>query len=82
MSEEDKRMTEAEFQTLLAKIDKEWPIRVQLANLAGFKASVKNPRALYETEFDLSIRDLFLEVTFRKPENTAVAMELIRGLYK
>lgn len=82
MSGEDKRLTEAELQTLFVKIEKEWPIRVQLANLAGFKANVKNPRALYETEFDLNIRELFLEVTFRKPENTAIAMELIRNLYK
>lgn len=82
MSEEGKRITEAELQALFAKIDREWPIRIELANLAGFKANVKNPRALYETEFDLGIRDLYLEVVLRKPDNADLALQLVRNFYK
>ncbi len=82
MSEEGKRITEAELQALCAKIDREWPIRIELANLAGFKANVKNPRALYETEFDLGIRDLYLEVVLRKPDNADLALQLVRNFYK
>jgi hypothetical protein len=82
VSDKNERMTEAEFQAIVAKIEKEWPVRVALANLAGFKANVKNERALFETEFDLNIRELFLEVTFRKPENTVAALEIIRKLYE
>jgi len=76
------RMTEAEVMALLAKIDKEWPLRCQLANLAGFKANPKNPRCLKDTDFDLSIRDLYLEVLFRKPNNANDAMLLINNFYK
>jgi len=80
--ESNKRLTEDQLQKIFKKIDKEWPIRCKLAELCGFKANPKNPRALCDSEFDLSIRELFLEVTFRRPENTAIAMELIRSLYK
>lgn len=76
------RLTEEQLQLLFKKIDKEWSIRCKLAELAGFKASPKNPRALMDTEFDLSIRELYLEVTFRKPENVETALELIRNFYK
>lgn len=82
MSEENKRMTEAEYQAIVAKIDAEWPVRVALANLAGHKCNIKNPRALYETEFDLPIRDLFLEVCLRKPANIDQALQIIRNYYK
>lgn len=76
------RLTEEAYQLLIKKIDKEWSIRCKLAELAGFKASPKNPRALMDTEFDLNIRELYLEVTFRKPENADAALELIRNFYK
>jgi hypothetical protein len=76
------RMSEAEYQSIIKKIDKEWPIRCKLAELAGHKANPKNPRALMDTEFDLSIRELYLEVLFRKPENVDAALEVIRGYYK
>lgn len=82
MSEETKRITEAELLALFAKIEKEWPIRIELANLAGFKCSAKNPRALYETEFDLGIRDLYVEVVIRKPDNADLALQIVRNFYK
>jgi hypothetical protein len=67
---------------LTNKINKEWPLRCKLAELAGFKANPKNERALYQTEFDLNLRELFLEVCLRKPENAGKAYDLIRDLYK
>lgn len=63
------------------RINKQWPVRCKLAELAGFKANPKNERALYQTEFDLTLRELFLEVCFRKPENAGAAYDLIRGYY-
>lgn len=78
----EERLTEVQYQLLIKKIDKEWPIRCKLAELAGHKASPKNPRALMDTEFDLSIRELYLEILFRKPENAEAALELIRNYYK
>jgi len=75
-------LTESQYQALLKKINKEWPIRCKLAELAGFKTNPKNVRALMDTEFDLNIRDLYLEVLFRKSENAETALELIRDHYK
>lgn len=74
-------MDEKELQKLYAKIEKEWPIRCKLAGLAGFKANPKNPRALFDTEFDLNIRELYLEVLFRKPENADAALQIIKEYY-
>lgn len=71
-----------DMQKLLDKIEKEWPIRCKLAELAGHKANPKNIRALMDTAFDLNIRELYLEVLFRKPENADKALELIRNYYK
>ncbi len=76
------RLTEVEYQRILKKIEKEWPIRCKLATLAGHKAVEKNPRALMDTEFDLTIRELYLEVLFRKPENAEAALKLIQEFYK
>ena len=64
------------------KIEKEWPLRCKLAELSGHKANPKNVRALFETEFDLSIRELYLEVLFRKPENAEAALKFIQDFYK
>lgn len=75
-------MTDDELKTLYEKINKEWPIRCKLAELAGHKANPKNIRALMDTELDLNIRELYLEVLFRKPENADQALELIRNFYK
>lgn len=76
------RLTEEQYQSLKKKIGKEWILRCKLAELAGHKASPKNIGALMDTEFDLGIRDLYLEVIFRKPENTEKALEVIREFYK
>ena len=78
----DKRLTELEYKQILEKANREWPIRIQLAQLAGHKCNAKNTRALYENEFDLTIRELYLEVLFRKPENAQKALELIQEFYK
>jgi hypothetical protein len=78
-------MSEEEFKTLVNKINKEWPVRcklAELAELAGHKANPKNIRALMDTEFDLGIRELYLEVLFRKPDNADIALQLIRDYYK
>jgi hypothetical protein len=81
--EEKKRREHTEYiDRLLAKIEREWSIRIELANLAGFKASVKNPHALEDTEFDLPIRDLYLEIELRCPENVHQALNIIQSYYK
>lgn len=74
-------MTDDELKAIYDRINKEWPIRCKLAELAGHKANPKNPRSLFETEFDLNIRELYLEVLFRKPENVDAALQLIRNYY-
>jgi len=63
------------------RIIKQWPLRCKLAELAGFKANPKSERCLYQTEFDLNLRELFLEVCLRKPQNAGAAYDLIRGYY-
>ncbi len=78
----DERLTEDKYQSIKKRIDKEWKIRCQLAELAGHKANPKNIMALMDTEFDLNIRELYLEVQFRKPENAIVALSLIQNFYK
>lgn len=71
-----------DLEKLIAKINKEWPIRCKLAELAGHKANPKNIRALMDTDFDLNIRELYLEVLFRKPENADEALKVIQEYYK
>lgn len=74
-------MTEAEWKTLKDKIEKEFPIRIKLAELAGRpKINVKNYKAL--EAFDETIPELFLEVAQKKPENIQTALELINESQK
>lgn len=72
------RLTDAQYQSLLRKIDKEFPIRLKLAELAGRpKINPKNYNALMA--FDSTIPELFLEVALNKPENLLSALSIIRG---
>ncbi len=74
-------MTDEEFKTLKEKIDKEFPIRLKLAELAGYgKINPKNYKAC--EQMDLTIKELYLEVVFRKPENVEAALKVIREIYK
>ncbi len=71
-------MSEQEWMALKHKIDKEFPVRLQLAELAGRpKINVKNYKAL--EQFDSTIPELFLEIALNKPENLDKALQLIRG---
>lgn len=70
-------MTDEEWNTLKNKIEKEFPIRVKLAELAGRpKFNIKNYKSL--EAFDSTISELFLEVALNKPENVPAALELIK----
>ncbi len=72
-------MTDTEFKTLKDKIEKEFPVRIKLAELAGRpKINVKNYKAL--EEFDDTIAELFLEIALNKPENVEAALQLIKGI--
>ena len=71
-------MTDEEWATLKNKIEKEFPIRLRLAELAGRpKINPKNYKAC--EEFDDSIPELFLEIALNKPENVEAALQLIKG---
>jgi hypothetical protein len=71
-------MTDEEWAALKNKIEKEFPIRLRLAELAGRpKINPKNYKAC--EEFDDSIPELFLEIALNKPENIEAALQLIRG---
>jgi len=71
-------MTDEEWATLKNKIEKEFPIRLRLAELAGRpKINPKNYKAC--EEFGDSIPELFLEIALNKPENIEAALQLIRG---
>lgn len=71
-------MTDAEWAALKAKIDKEFLIRLKLADLAGRpKINPKNYKAC--EEFDATIPELFLEIAQNKPENIEAALQLIKG---
>lgn len=71
-------MTDQEWATLKNKIEKEFPVRLQLAELAGRpKINIKNYKAL--ELFDSTISELFLEIALNKPENIEAALQLIRG---
>lgn len=70
-------MNDQEWEALRDKINKEFPVRVKLAELAGRpKINIKNYKAC--EEFDASIAELFLEIAFNKPENVPAALELIK----
>lgn len=70
-------MSDAEWETLKNKIDREFPVRLKLAELAGRpKINSKNYKAC--EEFGDSIPELFLEISFNKPENVPAALELIK----
>jgi hypothetical protein len=70
-------MTDEEWAVLKIKIEKDFILRLQLAELAGRpKINIKNYKAL--EAFDDSIPELFLEVCLNKPENVQVALELVK----
>ncbi len=72
-------MTDAEWNALKTKIEKEFPVRVKLAELAGRpKFNIKNYKAC--EEFDATIAELFLEIAMNKPENASEALQLIKGI--
>ena len=74
-------MTDEEFKTLSDKIEKELPVRLKLAELAGLPKI--NPKSYKDLEkMDMTIKELYLEVIFRKPENEEAALAVIRELYK
>ena len=71
-------MTDEEWVTLKNKIEKEFPVRLRLAELAGRpKINPKNYKAC--EEFGESIPELFLEIALNKPENIEAALQLIKG---
>lgn len=70
-------MTDEEWAALKNKIEREFLIRLKLADLAGRpKINPKNYKAC--EEFDATIAELFLEVSLNKPENVPAALELIK----
>lgn len=70
-------MTDEDWNTLKNKIEKEFLLRIKLAELAGRpKINTKNYKAL--EAFDATISELFLEIALNKPENVPVALELIK----
>jgi hypothetical protein len=70
-------MNDTEWETLKNKIEKEFPIRLQLAELAGRPSiNIKNYKAL--EQFDSSIAQLFLEIALNKPENIQPALQIIK----
>lgn len=71
-------MSDEEWAALKNKIDKEFPIRLRLAELAGRpKINPKNYKAC--EAFDDTIPELFLEISLNKPENVEAALQLIKG---
>lgn len=71
-------MTDQEWVALKNKIDKEFPVRLQLAELAGRpKINPKNYKAC--EAFDDTIPELFLEIALNKPENIDKALQIIKG---
>jgi hypothetical protein len=72
-------MTDAEWKLLKDKIEKEFPVRLKLAELAGRpKINPKNYKAC--EEFDDSIAELYLEIALNKPENADAALQLIKSI--
>lgn len=72
-------MTDTEWTALKNKIEKEFPIRLRLAELAGRpKINPKNYKAC--EAFDNTIPELFLEIAMNKPENTQEAFDLIKSI--
>lgn len=72
-------MTDTEWMALKNKIDKEFPVRLKLAELAGRpKINIKNYKAL--EQFDSTTAELFLEVAINKPDNIPAALQLVKEL--
>jgi hypothetical protein len=66
------RLTEDEYQAIKRKVEREFPIRVRLAALAGRPPlNAKNERALMA--FDDTIVELLAEIRTNKPENLSEA---------
>ena len=76
-----KRLTEEELKFIFQRVEREWPIRCKLAELCGLKVNPRNPRALMDSPLDLSIRELYLEVQFRQPQNVDEALKVIRSMH-
>ncbi len=71
-------MNDKEFQSLAVKIEREFPMRIKLAALAGYpKLNSKNFKACME--FEATIADIFLEIALKHPENMLAALSIIRG---
>lgn len=76
--DELKRLTEEGYQVIKEKVEREFPIRLRLAELAGRpKINPKNYKAL--EDFDTTIAELFLEINLKKPENITDALGLIKN---
>lgn len=70
-------MTDTEWKELKDKIEKEFPVRLKLAELAGRpKINPKNYKAC--EEFDATIAELFLEIALNQPDNIPAALQLIK----
>jgi len=79
MTEQYIPLTDAEYRTLIDKIEKQFPVRIQLASLAGRpKINVKNYKQLMD--FNASMADLFLEISIKQSQNVADALQLIQGV--
>lgn len=74
-------MNDIEFNSLVEKINRDFIVRIKLAELAGRKKiNIKNFKEL-ELFVD-SIPDLYLEISINKPENAAEALNLIKNNIK
>lgn len=71
-------MTDKEYKDIKAKVDREFPIRLKLRELAGMpKINPKNEKALLD--FQDTIAELFMKVAVENPENMLAALSLIKG---
>jgi len=74
-------MSDDDWKNLVSKIDREFPIRIKLATLAGrAPINIKNYKAL--EKFDDTIAELFLEIALNKPDVLELALILIKELRK
>lgn len=70
-------MTDQEWANFKIKIEKEFPLRLKLAEFAGRpKINIKNYKAC--EEFTETIPELFLEIAQKKPENIQAALDIIK----
>lgn len=69
------RLTEDQYEAIIAKVDREFPVRVKLAKLLGVPKLIGSPLG------GESIGSLYLHIVLWAPDKAPQALELVRSVW-